>query len=135
MIVSIGTGTEPTRLNASAAAKWGDVFWAMPMMSIFMAGSSQTVSVETDELLGDSHWRLDISLTTKTTEGKAVNADMDDASPANVQTLVDKADQLIHAERDRIESLAKELAKPKADIQPKGRLPAKGILRKLGEGA
>jgi hypothetical protein len=48
---------------------------------------------------------------------------------------VDKADQLIHAQRDRIESLAKELAKPKAVVQPKGGLPEKGILRKLEEGA
>ena len=58
---------------------------------------------------------------------------MDDASPANVQALVDKADQLIHAQRDRIESLAKELAKPKAIVQPKGALPEKNILRKLEE--
>jgi hypothetical protein len=134
MIVSIGTGSEPIRIDASAAAKWGDVFWAMPMISIFMAGSSQTVSVETDELLGNYHWRLDISLTTQTPEGETVNPAMDDASSANVQALVDKADQLIHTERDRIESLAKELAKPKANIQPKGGLPEKGILRNLEVG-
>jgi hypothetical protein len=135
MVVSIGTGSEPTRIDASAALNWGDLSWAMPMMSIFQDGSAQTVSVETDELLGDSHWRFNISLTTQTPQGETVNPDMDDASPANVQALVDKADQLIHAQRDRIESLAKELAKPKAVVQPKGGLPEKGILRKLEEGA
>jgi hypothetical protein len=60
MLVSIGTGSEPIRINSTGAARWGDVFWALPMMSIFIAGNS-TVSVETDELLGNSHWRLDVS--------------------------------------------------------------------------
>jgi len=84
MVVSIGTGSEPTRIDASAALNWGDLSWAMPMMSIFQDGSAQTVSVETDELLGDSHWRFNISLTTQTPQGETVNPDMDDASPANV---------------------------------------------------
>lgn len=128
MVVSIGTGSEPTRIDASAAPNWGDVFWAMPMMSIFQGGSAQTVSVETDELLGDSHWRLDISLTTQTPEGETVNPDMDDASPANISALIDKAKQLIDAEHDRIEDLAKVLAEPKVNVQPKGRLPEKGML-------
>jgi uncharacterized protein len=134
-IVSVGTGSEPIRINASDAAKWGDVFWAMPMMSIFMAGSSQTVSVELDELLGDPHWRLDVSLTTQTPEGETVKPDMDDASPANIKALMDKANQLIDVEHDRIESLAQELAQPKANVQPKGRLPEKSLLRKMKEGA
>lgn len=121
-------GSEPTRIDASAAPNWGDVFWAMPMMSIFQGGSAQTVPVETDELLGDSHWRLDISLTTQTPEGETVNPDMDDASPANISALIDKAKQLIDAEHDRIEDLAKVLAEPKVNVQPKGRLPEKGML-------
>ena len=129
LIVSIGTGSEPTRVDASAAAGWGDISWAMPMMSIFMAGSAQTVAFETDELLGDSHWRLDISLTTKTPQGEAADPAMDDASPANIQALRDKAQQLIDAERGRLSRLRKLLAEPKADLRPKGTLPPKkGIL-------
>jgi uncharacterized protein len=131
MVVSIGTGSEPTRINVSAAMNWGDVSWAMPMMSIFQDGSSQTVSVETAELLGDDHWRLDVSLTTNTPEGDTVNASMDDVSPANIKALVDKAKQLIDAQHDRIADLAKVLAEPKTNVQPKVRLPAKGILLQL----
>jgi hypothetical protein len=131
MLVSIGTGSEPIRLNSSAAAHWGDIFWALPMMSIFMTGNSQTVSVETDELLGNSHWRLDVSLTATTPEGETVNTDMDDASPENIKALVDKANQLIDTERDRISELAKELALPKAIVQPKATRPEKSILLKL----
>ena len=128
MVVSIGTGSEPTSINPSAALNWGDVSWAIPMISIFQDGSSQTVSVETAELLGNYHWRLDVSLTTKTPEGETVKPDMDDASPANIKALVDKAEQLIAVEHDRIENLAKVLAEPKANVQPKGTLPDKGIL-------
>jgi hypothetical protein len=56
---------------------------------------------------------------------------MDDASPDNINALVDKANQLIDAERNRINDLAKELAVPKARVQPKGTRPEKGILLKL----
>jgi hypothetical protein len=46
---------------------------------------------------------------------------MDDASVANIKALVDKANELIHAERDRIKHLAKVLAEPKAKLQSKPR--------------
>jgi len=130
-VISVGTGTEPTRIDASSAVNWGDLFWAMPILSILMGSSSQTVAVETAELLGDYHWRLDVSLSTKTPEGETVDASMDDASPANIRPLVDKAKQLIDAECDRIEHLSKVLAEPKANFQPKGSLPEKGILASL----
>ncbi len=60
-----------------------------------------------------------------------MNPDLDDASSKNLSALVNKAKELIHAEQDRIKSLAKELAKPKADVQPKGSFPEKGILRQI----
>ena len=74
----------------------------MPMMSIFQEGSSQTVSVETAELLGNDHWRFDASLMAKTPAGETVNPSMDDASPGNIKALVDKAKQLIDAKQVRI---------------------------------
>jgi hypothetical protein len=72
-----------------------------------------------------------VSLTTTTPEGETVKPDMDDASPENIRALVDKANQLIDSNRDRINELAKELAVPKAHVQPKGTRPEKGILLKL----
>lgn len=129
LVVSIGTGGEPTRIDASAAASWGDLTWAQPMISIFMDGSSQTVAVETAELLGDyRHWRLDVSLTRKTTEGETVDAAMDDASPSNIKALQDLAEDLIETRRADIEKFRTELSKPRANFQVKGYLPAKGIL-------
>lgn len=93
-----------------------------------MASSSQTVAVEVAELLGSDHWRLDVSLTTNTTEGEVVNAAIDEASPANIRAMVDKARDLIDRERKSIERLARMLAQPKAPAEPKDRLPAKGIM-------
>jgi len=94
------------------------------MITIFMASSSQTVAVETNEMFPHSHFRFDVSLGTTTPEGEIENRDMDDASAVNIKALVDKANQLIDAERHRIEDLAKVLAVPKAKLQPKGQATA-----------
>jgi patatin-like phospholipase/acyl hydrolase len=128
LIVSLGTGSEPTRVNASAANHWGDLGWALPMITIFMASSSQTVAVETDEMFPHSHHRFDISLTTSTSRGEIVNREMDDASPDNVQALIDKANQLIDSERDRIQELAKALSQPKAELAPRTKRPKTQLL-------
>jgi uncharacterized protein len=128
LIVSAGTGSEPTRVDASAAAHWGDLGWALPMITIFMASSSQTVAVEIDEMFAHFHHRFDVSLTTSTPQGEIVNRNMDDASPANIRALQDKANELIHAERDRIKELAKVLSRPKAKLVPKASRPKKQLL-------
>jgi patatin-like phospholipase/acyl hydrolase len=128
LIVSIGTGSEPTRVNTSAANHWGDLGWALPMITIFMASSSQTVAVEIEEMFSHSHWRFDASLTTPTPQGELVNRDMDDASATNIKALMDKANALIDAERHRIEDLAKVLAEPKAKLLPKARRLQKELL-------
>ncbi len=59
---------------------WGDMQWVLPAISIFGDASSQTVSVETDEFLGNTHSRLDISLATPTPEKEIVNSDEVDGS-------------------------------------------------------
>src|ERR1700683_1678574 len=33
MVVSLGTGIEPLRINASKASNWGDIFWEEPMIT------------------------------------------------------------------------------------------------------
>lgn len=133
LIVSLGTGSEPTRVNASAANHWGDLGWALPMITIFMASNSQTVAVEADEMFPRAHHRFGISLTTSISQGEIVNREMDDASPQNVQALVDKAYQLIDADRDRIQKLAKVLGQPKAKFAPKAHRPKKQLLISANE--
>ena len=128
MVVSLGAGSNPIRIDAAAAMHWGDLSWAVPIISIFQDGNSQTVAFETDELLVGDHWRFDASLTTKTPEGGTVNASIDDASPENVEALVKKAKQLIADQHGRINEVAKVLAQPKAKVQPQNRMSPKGMM-------
>jgi hypothetical protein len=63
LIVSLGTGSVPVQIDANAAAGWGDLEWASPIITILMAGNAQTVAFEVQELFGnDQYARLDISL-------------------------------------------------------------------------
>ena len=135
MVVSLGTGSNPIRIDAAAAMHWGDLSWAVPIISIFQDGNAQTVAFEADELLDGDHWRFDVSLTTKTPQGEIVNSAIDDASAENIKALVDKAKQLITDQHDRIEEVAKSLAQPKAQVQPQNRMPPKGMMMSRGRGA
>jgi patatin-like phospholipase/acyl hydrolase len=134
LVVSLGTGSNPIRIDAAAAMHWGDLSWAVPIISIFQDGNAQTVAFETDELLVGNHWRFDVSLTTKTPQGEMVNSAIDDASPENIKALVNKAKQLITDQHDRIEKLAKILAQPKAKVQPQDKMPPKGMMMSRGRG-
>ena len=134
LIVSLGTGSVPVQIDANAAAGWGDIAWASPIISILMDGSSQTVGFEVGELLGnDQYTRLDISLATATPQGEIVDPAMDDALQGNLKALQDKANQLIENQKTQIQSLAAELAKPRAVIQPKTSFPAKSLISQLRE--
>jgi patatin-like phospholipase len=133
LVISIGTGSTPLRIDATGAMHWGDMHWVLPALSIFGDASSETVSVETDEFLGNTHSRLDISLATPTSEKEIVNSDMDDATPGNIRALMNKANELIHHRRDDIQALATELATPKAAIQPIDQRPQKSILSAFSE--
>lgn len=128
LIVSIGTGSDPTRINPSKAASWGDLFWVQPIMSVFMDGNSQTVATETAELLGGYHWRFDVSLTARTKQGEIVDEAMDDVTSENIKALQHLAEDMVENNQDRISELRKALFQPKPALQIKGILPAKGIL-------
>jgi uncharacterized protein len=135
MVVSLGTGSNPIRIDAAAAMHWGDLSWAVPIISIFQDGNAQTVAFETEELIGSFQWRFDVSLATKTPQGEVVNSAIDDASPENIKALVNKAKQLIAEQHDRIEEVAKMLAQPKAKVQPQDRMPPKGMMMSRGRAA
>jgi predicted acylesterase/phospholipase RssA len=132
LVVSLGTGSVPVQIDANAAASWGDIQWASPIISILMDGNSQTVAFEVQELLGDEHYtRLDISLATATPQGEIVDPALDNALQGNLNALQDKAKQLIDTQKKQIQYLAAELAKPKAAIRPKARPPARSLMDQL----
>lgn len=128
LVVSIGTGSEPTRIDANAALSWGEIQWLRPIITILMDGNSQTTCVEVDRLLADNHWRFDTSLASPTPQGEIVDAAMDNASASNIKALQDKAQQLIDFDTDRLNKLAALLALPKAILQPLQSPASKGML-------
>ena len=68
---------------------------------------------------GDEQYtRLDVSLASPTPQGETVNSAVDDAIQGNLKALQDKANQLIASQKTEIQSLAAELAKLKAKVQP-----------------
>jgi hypothetical protein len=68
---------------------------------------------------------------TATPQGEIVDPAIDNALQANLKALQDKADQLIDNQKAQIQSLAAELAQPKAAVQPKTSLPAKSLISQL----
>jgi hypothetical protein len=135
MVVSLSTGSNPIRIDAAAAMHWGDLSWAVPIISIFQDGNAQTIAFEAEELIDDYHWRFDVSLATKTPQDETVNSAIDDASPENIRALVNTAKQLIADQHDRIEEVAKMLAQPRAKVQPQDKMPPKGMMMSRGRGA
>lgn len=117
LVVSIGTGSEPNRINVADAVKWGDAGWLLPILNILMEGSAETTNTEVGELLPNGYHRFDISLATPTPERETVNSAMDDASPANIKALQDKADELIEINSKQLDDLGKLLAIPKAPLE------------------
>ncbi len=133
LVVSLGTGEQQMRIPARAAAKWGEIAWMLPILSVLTDGVSDTVCFETEELLRDSHYRFDVPLGSTTAQGESVDERLDDASPANIAALQDKARQLIESSRSQIRDLAKLLQTPKADVRPAGFLPRISIFAARAE--
>jgi hypothetical protein len=78
-----------------------------------MDGNADTVCYQAEQMLGSKHHRLDIPVGVRRTDLHAVNDDLDDASPENIEAIRAKADDLVHKERDRIDELAKALQESK----------------------
>jgi uncharacterized protein len=135
LVVSVGTGSEPNRMDAKGSMTWGMLQWVSPLITIFQDGNAETTNVEAAELLADGHWRFDVSLATPTPQGEKVDSAMDNASAANIKALQDKGDQLIAADRQRLSDLAVLLASPKPPLQPSQFPAAKGMLRLSGAAA
>ncbi len=108
IVVSIGTGGLERDIPYREAKDWGLVEWARPVLSVLMDGSCDTVSYELNRILGDRHFRFDISLGTRSDPTAAFD-DMDNTSPENVQLLQGRAEKLL-SDPKTIDRLSKLLA-------------------------
>jgi patatin-like phospholipase/acyl hydrolase len=106
VVVSVGTGALERDIPYREAKDWGLVEWARPVLSVLMDGSCDTVTYELNRILGDRHFRFDISLGTRG-DPTAAYDDMDNTSPENLALLQGRADMLLGDARtkDRIGQL------------------------------
>jgi uncharacterized protein len=130
LVVSLGTGIEPMKIDVSAALRWNAPSWLMPLITILLSGSADATDTEVGELLADDYWRFNVSLDSSLPGGEKLDPAMDNASPANIKALQAKANQLIEENSQRLADLANILSAPKDKLQsndtpaPKGMLPA-----------
>jgi patatin-like phospholipase/acyl hydrolase len=99
LMLSLGTGQLTRPIPYEHARHWGLLGWARPILDVVLDGVSDTTDYELEQLLGpESHIRIQ-------TELDRGSDDLDDATPANIATLEEKATEMIaahDAELDRV---------------------------------
>lgn len=118
VVLSLGTGNQTRPISASKATGWGPLSWVnpangSPIISIFMQGQASTASYQARHLLAGitrskqlsppRYLRIDGPL-----EGPSDN--LDDASAANLQNLLDFGSRLSNQFADQIDIFAKTRA-------------------------
>jgi hypothetical protein len=98
------------------ARSWGQIGWLGSIRSVLMDGNADTVSAQTQEVLGPEYHRFDIALGVTPQDRHAVNDDFDDAASENIVALLAKADDLLEAERTRVNAVAQLLRTPKESL-------------------
>jgi len=109
LIVSIGTGTAKKPYTFKEAKDWGKVGWLRPIIDILMSGNAETVDYELCKIYStlqapddmDYH-RLEPSLA----EAKH---EMDDASPENIQALLDAGKSFIAQKQYELDEIVSKL--------------------------
>jgi hypothetical protein len=112
IVVSLGNGFLQRPIPLAKAQGWGKVGWLEPILSVLMDGNADTVTFQAQELLRSDHHRFDIPLEVTRSERHAVNDDFDDASNENIAALLAKAADLVEAQGERIEAVARLLRQP-----------------------
>ncbi|MFZ0693514.1 MAG: patatin-like phospholipase family protein [Alphaproteobacteria bacterium] len=105
ILVSLGTGSLERAIPYADAKGWGDLQWLHPVLSILMDGNADTVSYEADQVLGDDHFRFEISTGLDPNDPATVNEDFDCADPDNIARLERLAQRLIANNAARIKQL------------------------------
>ena len=62
IVVSLGTGSLERPIPYNQAKDWGLVHWARPILNVLMDGNADTTCYQLDQVLGEAHYRFDISL-------------------------------------------------------------------------
>src|SRR5215212_3943691 len=107
LVVSLGTGQLTDPLSYEAAAGWGLLWWARPLVDVVLDSGSDTVDYQLRTLLSRNdevgcYYRFQ-------TELVGVSDAMDDVRPENVQDLKLLAQTLIDEEEEKLSQLYERL--------------------------
>ena len=106
-ILSLGTGVSHQTYEYEKMRNWGAASWVQPIFEMMIAGSSNVVDYQIRQIfhtVGDDvpdhqYLRLQADLSRESESTKK----MDNASPANLDRLVDIGRELVHSRRAELE--------------------------------
>lgn len=113
MVVSLGTGSEPSTYEYSQAKDWGAVGWIKPIIEIMMSGNSMTVHYHLDKIFdtvapsgANDYYRINPRIV-------LADSKMDNAKVENMNLL--KEDALSYISRSEVNDMLKEIARKLVD--------------------
>lgn len=107
--ISLGVGEFRSPLPYEKAKNWGLLSWAPPVIDCCMDGSADTTHYQLSNTFGPNvaYHRFQIDLHDKAAGPAANPSDcIDDASPANIGKLINRARQMIARDADELGRLA-----------------------------
>ena len=109
VLCSIGTGANDKAIGYDDARKWGLVGWIKPLISILFDGVADVTDYHINKLLPgiddnepQRYFRFDARL-------NGPSDDMDNATPENIEKLIDHAEMIIEDNQEQIDRLIKYL--------------------------
>jgi patatin-like phospholipase/acyl hydrolase len=94
LVVSIGTGARSRRLELQEIETWGQIKWVEPLINIALAGQSEVVDYQMEQLLfaKNNYYRFqpqfpEVQIMNNTQDLCFVNDAMDDTSAKNITNL------------------------------------------------
>ena len=109
IVISLGVGEFRSPLPYEKARNWGLLSWAPPVIDCCMDGSADTTHYQLSNTFGPnvSYHRFQIDLHDPAAGPAANPSDcIDDASPANIGKLINRARQMIARDADELGRLA-----------------------------
>lgn len=94
-VLSIGAGDVSNPLTKPHKRTWGVIDWLQDIAAVFMDGPNDTVDYQLRTLISDLYVRLQEHV-------DIADTSIDNVSDLNLTRLVEEANQLIRAEKDRI---------------------------------
>jgi patatin-like phospholipase/acyl hydrolase len=118
VVLSLGTGQIAKSYPYHSVKNWGMVQWVRPLIDIMMAGASETVDYQMQQLF-TAHGRLDSYLRLQPTiaTNDAKLAELDNVTPTNMDRLLALGVQLADENEAKLDALV-EMLLPVAELQP-----------------